>query len=151
MKPKCLWIIFLSCILNFDFLDRILGYGSPTVDVTNYSSAPTTEKHNKLEGTQAHTGAKDEGENSGDENAQEREDAEDDRTVLPRHRKIERGSGKMTVQRILAARMVRMKMQRNTGVQQLTPFYESPEGTWGFSKKAISKSLYRIVQSVLTD
>ena len=30
--------------------------------------------------------------------------------------------------------------------------YESPEGTWGFSKKkAISKSLYRIMQSVLTD
>ena len=29
--------------------------------------------------------------------------------------------------------------------------YESPEGTWGFLKKAISKSLYRIVQSVLTD
>ena len=29
--------------------------------------------------------------------------------------------------------------------------YESPEGTRGFSKKAISKSLYRIVQSVLTD
>ena len=30
--------------------------------------------------------------------------------------------------------------------------YERPEGTWGFSKKkAISKSLYRIVQSVLTD
>ena len=29
--------------------------------------------------------------------------------------------------------------------------YESPEGTWGFSKKAISKSLYRIVQSVLMD
>ena len=29
--------------------------------------------------------------------------------------------------------------------------YESPEGTWGFSKKAMSKSLYRIVQSVLTD
>ena len=29
--------------------------------------------------------------------------------------------------------------------------YESPEGTWGLSKKAISKSLYRIVQSVLTD
>ena len=28
--------------------------------------------------------------------------------------------------------------------------YESPEGTWGFSKKAISKSLYRILQSVLT-
>ena len=26
--------------------------------------------------------------------------------------------------------------------------YESPEGTWGFSMKAISKSLYRIVQSV---
>ena len=29
--------------------------------------------------------------------------------------------------------------------------YESPEGTWGFSKKAISKSLYRIVQSVFKD
>ena len=30
--------------------------------------------------------------------------------------------------------------------------YESPEGTWGFSKKKnISKSLYQIVQSVLTD
>ena len=29
--------------------------------------------------------------------------------------------------------------------------YESPEGTWGFSKTAISKSLYRIVQSVLSD
>ena len=30
--------------------------------------------------------------------------------------------------------------------------YESLEGTWRFSKrKAISKSLYRIVQSVLTD
>ena len=29
--------------------------------------------------------------------------------------------------------------------------YESPGGTWGFSKKAISKSLYRIVQSVLKD
>ena len=83
MKPKCIWMIFLSCILNFDFLDRILGYGSQTVDVTNYSSAPTTESNNKLEGTQAHTGGKDEGENSGDENAQEREDAEDDRTVLP--------------------------------------------------------------------
>ena len=29
--------------------------------------------------------------------------------------------------------------------------YESPEGTWVFKKKAISKSLYRIVQSVRTD
>ena len=29
--------------------------------------------------------------------------------------------------------------------------YESPEGTWRFSKKAIRKLLYRIVQSVLTD
>ena len=42
--------------------------------------------------------------------------------------------------------------------QQITDYalnlfikYESPEGTWRFSKKAISKSLYRIVQSVLTD
>lgn len=74
---------FLTSNPNFDFLDQILGYGSPTVDVTNYSSAPTTEKHNKLESTQAQTGGKDEGENSGDENAQEREDAEDDRTELP--------------------------------------------------------------------
>ena len=32
-----------------------------------------------------------------------------------------------------------------------TNYYESPEGTWEFSKKAISKSLYRIVQSVITD
>ena len=37
--------------------------------------------------------------------------------------------------------------QENKQVQ----FHESPEGTCGFSKKAISKSLYRIVQSVLTD
>ena len=37
-------------------------------------------------------------------------------------------------------------------VEKLFINYESPEGTWGFKKKAIlSKSLYRIVQSVLTD
>ena len=29
--------------------------------------------------------------------------------------------------------------------------YESPEGTWGFLKKNIYKSLYRIVQSFLTE
>ena len=53
------------------------------------------------------------------------------------------------------ATTIGMKIDQTTANSNLNcnsyMWYESPEGTWGFSKKAISKSLYRIVQSVLTD